>query len=126
MKKRNNIERQLARPPLPQWITIREVPQADDNDPWYTDGCNFWKFRAIHHTHGLDYVPDRGGFVTEPTAEQRQFVLAVLNSGRFADWVKNQWGDSSGVFCADGNGLHLRATNNRSYGYTYLWAYWRE
>lgn len=111
---------------LPHWISIREMDKCNEGDPWYTDGCNFWKFRAIHHTSGLDYVPDRGGFTSDHTPERRQFILDVLNSERFATWVQNQWGDSDGVFCADGNNLHLRATNNRSYGYTYLWAYWRE
>lgn len=113
------------RPPLPHWITIREEDKANPGDPWYTDS-NFWTFRAIHHCSGLDYVPGRGGFKIDPTPDHREFILAVLNCERFAEWVSNQYGDSDGVFCADGNNYHLRATNNRSYGYTYLWAYWRE
>lgn len=108
------------------WITIRELTSTVEGDPWYTDGCCFWRFRAIFHPSGLDYVPDRGGFVAAPTPEQKDFVLSVLNSTRFSEWVANQYGDSSEVFAADGNNYHLRASNNRSYGYTYLWAYWRE
>jgi hypothetical protein len=108
----------------PHWITIRELTQAEPSEPWYTDGCNFWKFRAIHHKSGLDYVPDRGGFIADPTPDQSGFVASVLRSTRFAEWVAAQDGSSSEVFAADGNGYHLRASNNRSYGYTYMWAYW--
>ena len=121
-----NKVRKQKRPPLPHWITIREDEKANQDEPWYTDGCNFWTFRAIHNRAGLDYVPDRGGFKEEPSPDAKQFVLAVLNCDRFDEWVSQQYGDSDSVFCADGNNYHLRATNNRSYGYTYLWAYWKE
>jgi hypothetical protein len=112
---------------LPHWIQPRVLPKITDEDPWYVDETCVWRFRAIHHTAGLDYVPDRGGFVKDRmTDENKAFVLAVLNSKEFSDWVEQQSGSSSEVFCADGNNYHLRATNNSSYGYTYLWAWWKE
>lgn len=111
-------------PPLPSGMVIREEPKLQEGDKWYGDPALFWFFRAIHHTAGLDYVPDRGGFKTDQMTDERvSFVKSVLGSGRFAEWVRVQSGSSREVFCADHGGLHLRASNNGSYGYTYLWAW---
>lgn len=108
----------------PGWVTMGEAHALSADDPGYTDSRCFWRFRAIHHQAGLDYVPDRGGFAEgQKSPERLEFVQAVLGSKRFADWVSRQSGDSSEVFTADGNGYRLRATNNRSFGYTYLWAW---
>jgi hypothetical protein len=110
---------------VPHWISMGEIARAEFDGVWYTDEECFWRFRAIHHQAGLDYVPDRGGFTAgQKSPERLAFIQSVLGSKRFADWVKQQRGDSDEVFAANGNGYHLRATNNRSHGYTYLWAWW--
>lgn len=91
---------------------------------WYTAPENFWKWRAIFHPDGLDFVPDRGGFSENGFNENRKsFLVDIFNSKAFKSWVKDQSGNSSEIFAASLDGLEFRASNNRSYGYMYLWAY---
>jgi hypothetical protein len=97
-----------------------------DSKKWYGDAGNFWRFRAIHSRHGLDFVPNRGGFDEGQKTEERvKFIDGVMKSKEFKSWVAVQRGDSSGVYTIDDGKNHFRATNNASYGYTYLWA-WEE
>ena len=95
-----------------------------DNTPWYTDESNFWRFRAIFHPTGLDFVPDRGGFAKDARTDGRvEFIKDILDSAGFKRWVALQDSVSDDVFEYNHKGMHFRATNNRSYGYTYLWAW---
>ena len=95
-----------------------------ENKKWYGQG--FWNFRAIHSRHGLDFVPNRGGFNEgQKTDERTKFLDGVIKSKEFKKWVSEQTGSSSDVYSFDAGSLHFRATNNASYGYTYLWA-WEE
>lgn len=92
-------------------------------EPWYSDGGLVWRWRAIHHspTGSLDFVWDRGGFLTEEPPSE--FIRKVTKSKELKAWSKKQSGDSDDTFTADDGEFHFRATNNRSYGYTYLWAW---
>ena len=116
MKKKNNLPGEWA------WGNYA----SKEGGTWYTDPLNFWSFRAIFHPGGLDFVPDRGGYREGGhTAERQEFLARVLGSAEFAAWVKEQDIDSCGVFYVVAGKLRFNATNNRSYGYTYLWA-WEE
>ena len=89
---------------------------------WYNDPKTFWNFRAIFHADGLDYVPDRGGF-KEKNEDRLEFVSSIINSSDFRDWVKVQTPQSGDIFQYDSGTMHFRATNNTSYGYTYMYAW---
>jgi len=91
---------------------------------WYSDSGNFWKFRAIFNRGSLDYVPDRGGFTEGQKDRSRTaFVKTTLGSRDFKEWCQRQTPASSEVFERSDGSLQFKATNNRSYGYTYLWAW---
>jgi len=94
-------------------------------EPWYSDEGSFWKARSIfQRCMGLDVLPDRGGFTKgERTPARLAFVKSVIECSAFDDWLRSQTPDSSEVYAVDEGDMHLRATNNRSFGYTYLWAW---
>lgn len=102
------------------------MPDPVTVEPWYTDRQNFWCARSIFHPNcaALDIPFDRGGFKSGTRSPERLvFVQSTIHSVEFKRWLKSQTSDSCGVYKIDNGTLHFRATNNHSYGYTYLWAW---
>ena len=61
MKKIKEPKKKYPKPP--DWITMWVWDGYEEGDPWHRHSDTWWNWRAIHHPSGLDYVPDRGGFV---------------------------------------------------------------
>jgi hypothetical protein len=95
------------------------------NDHWYSDEENFWSARSIFRSgYGLDVLPDRGGFKPQRKTRSRlEFVKTTIESPEFEKWLDEQTLSSDDTYAYERDGMHFRATNNGSYGYTYLWAW---